>query len=126
MSKSWKRRSGIVAAGMLLAATTATGASRVELVTMQNIITDATQYNGCLIKFTPGPETWYAGCPAGLATLGCDGNAGPTKSTAAQLYSAAQLGLVTNTKVYVRIYDTKPQGNPYCLVDRVDNTKIPN
>ena len=99
--------------------------STVQLFSITGLVSDATQYNGCLIKISPGPQTIFPGCTAGLVTLGCDGAAGPSKTAAATNWSAAQLAFVTSTKSYIRIYDVAPEGNPYCLADRVDNTKFP-
>ena len=112
-------------AGFLsLCASGVSAASVTQLYTVTQITVDATQYNGCLVKVTPSPTAAFAACGFGFVTLGCDGTAGPTKSAAALNLSAAQLGFVTDTKVYLRVYDSKPAGNGYCLADRVDNTKI--
>lgn len=108
----------------LFGALQAHAASTVQLFTVTQIVTDSTRYNGCLVKLSPGPETHFPACEALFVTLGCDGNAGPSKSAALSNYSAAQLAFVTNTKAYLRIYDAAPAGNAYCLADRVDNTKI--
>ncbi|MDA7585503.1 hypothetical protein N9V92_06785 [Luminiphilus sp.] len=114
-----------VGAACLMFAGSAFSASSVDLYTVTGIVNDATRYNGCLLKVSPGPETIHPGCTPGFVTLGCDGAAGPSKSAAALNLSAAQLGFVTDTKVYIRVYDVAPDGNAYCLADRVDNTKIP-
>lgn len=109
-----------------LIAASANAASTVREFIITQITLDATQYNGCLVKVSPSPTAYFSNCGYGFVTLGCDGNAGPTKSEAAANLSAAQLAFVTDTRVYMRIYDSKPAGNGYCLVDRVDNTKIAN
>lgn len=100
-------------------------ASTVQSFNVTGIVLDATKYNGCLVKVSPGPETHFNACTAGFVTLGCDGAAGVAKSQAAQHLSAAQLALVSDTKVFMRVYDESPAGNAYCLADRVDNTKTP-
>lgn len=88
------------------------------------IISDATKYNGCLIGVSPDPADDFSTCTTSYVTLGCDGNAGPSKSDALRNYSNAQLGFITETKVVLRVYDVKPAGNAYCLADRVDNTTV--
>lgn len=100
-------------------------ASTVQSFNVTGIVLDATKYNGCLVKISPGPETHFPECTSGFITLGCDGAAGVPKAQAAQHLSAAQLALVSDTKVFMRVYDEAPAGNAYCLVDRVDNTKTP-
>lgn len=100
-------------------------ASIVEEFHVTQITLDATKYNGCLIKVVPTPTAFFPSCGFGFVTLGCDGEAGPTKSAAALNLQAAQLAFVTDTKIYMRVYDSKPAGNGYCLADRVDNTKVP-
>ena len=102
----------------------AKGASTVEQFTVNQLVLDATRYNGCLARVSPSPTTFFANCAANYVTLGCDGLAGPSKSAALNNLSAAQLSFVTDTKVYMRLYDVAPEGQSYCLVDRVDNTKI--
>ena len=110
---------------VLVGATPSQAASTVQLFSVTQIVTDATRYNGCLVKLSPGPETHFPACESLFVTLGCDGAAGPSKSAAMSNYSAAQLAFVTDTKAYIRVYDSAPTGNAYCLADRVDNTKIP-
>ena len=123
--KKGKNLMSLCLAGALSISTLGVSAASVtQLYTVLQITVDATQYNGCLVKVTPSPTAAFASCGFGFVTLGCDGNAGPTKSEAALNLSAAQLGFVTDTKVYLRVYDSKPAGNGYCLADRVDNTKI--
>ena len=110
---------------LLLFSAVTQGASTVEQFTVNQLVLDATKYNGCLARVAPSPTTFFANCAANYVTLGCDGLAGPSKSAALNNLSAAQLSFVTDTKVYMRLYDVAPEGQSYCLVDRVDNTKIP-
>lgn len=110
----------------IAAASGTNAASTTRLFIVNRVVTDATQYNGCLVEVRPSPSAYFAECPFGFVTLGCDGLAGPTKSAAALNLSQTQLGLVSQTKVYIRIYNVAPEGNAYCLADRVDTTAIPN
>ena len=92
--------------------------------TVTQLTTDADRYAGCMIKIDPGPETVFPNCAAAFVSLGCDGSAEPliSKSSAAQLYTTAQIGYVTDKALYLRINDetvgTTARG--YCFADRVD------
>ena len=92
--------------------------------TVLQLTTDAERYAGCMIKISPGPETVFPNCGTAFVSLGCDGSADPliSKSSAAQLYTTAQIGYVTDKPLYLRINDenvgTTPRG--YCYADRVD------
>ena len=97
--------------------------SHLYTVSIRSIITDASGYNGCLVAVTPGPETVFSKCGAGLVTLGCDGMAGPSTSSAHLNLQSIQLAFAMNKKVHLRLYDSRPADNPYCLVDRVDVTQ---
>ncbi|MDA8773304.1 hypothetical protein N9M65_01860 [Luminiphilus sp.] len=115
----------VTAIGILALSQVTLGASFTGTFAIQQIVTDGARYSGCMIRVTPAPETVFAGCKIGFVSLGCDGTLGITKSAASNLLSAAQLALVTDRSVVLRINDedapTSPRG--YCLADRVDVIK---
>ena len=122
------RRSGIaLMVSVLWFSQQALSASSVMLFEIEGMVFDANpKYNGCLLRVSPDPAVTFSNCGSNYITLGCDGTAGPSKSQAATHLNAANIGWVTKTKVYMRLYDSTPVGNAYCLVDRVDNTRLPN
>ena len=132
-TKPYKERS--VASKLMLAVCLVTlwlsqqalGASSVMLFQIEGLVFDANpKYNGCLVRVSPNPADTFGNCGNNYITLGCDGLAGPTRAQAAVHLNAANLAWVTETKVYMRLYDSTPVGNAYCLADRVDNTRIAN
>ena len=96
--------------------------SALMTVVIKQVTTDAAGYNGCLVAISPGPESVFKTCRNEQVTLGCDGKAGPTTQAALNNLTAIQLSFLAGRKVHLRIYDTAPSGNPYCLADRVDMT----
>ena len=116
-----------VVVGALLLSQQALGASEVKLFQIEGMVFDANpKYNGCLLRVSPNPKDTFGNCGNNYISLGCDGLAGPSRAQAAVHLNAANLGWVTETKVYMRLYDSAPTGNAYSLVDRVDNTREPN
>ena len=89
-------------------------------VTVTRITTDASSYAGCLARITVNPADSLAACGDNHVTMGCDGTLGVSKSTAAQLFSAMQLALVTGNQMRIRVDDSKI-ANGFCMATRIDN-----
>lgn len=89
-------------------------------VTVTRITTDASSYAGCLARINVNPADSLPACGDNHVTMGCDGTLGVSKATAAQLFSAMQLALVTGNPMRIRVDDSKI-ANGFCMATRVDN-----
>ena len=78
-----------------------------------------------MLKVSPGPDNFFAGCKPAFVSLGCDGTLGVSKASGNQLFSAAQLAFVMGKTVVLTINDENSPTTSYgyCLADRVDVVK---
>lgn len=98
------------------------------------IFVDDNAYGGCMARVVPGPADEAPGCSTNYVSFNCNAEApnpavaGYTPNTKAQgmaKLSAAQLALVTATKLYVRV-DDRVLINGHCAAVHVRNTRTPN
>jgi hypothetical protein len=87
------------------------------------ILIDDVNFGGCMAALETPPSTSGLICKDPWVTFSCTGEFN-SKSQAAIKVAAAQLALVTQTKLYVEIDDTKKH-NGYCFARRVDNYRTP-
>ena len=113
----------IVVAILLSAARTSVAATGGVEFTVTGLLTDDTNYGGCMARVTPSPETLGLACAAGYVTFSCTGDFN-SKSLGQTKFSAAQLAFVTDKKIYIALDDTKLH-NGYCYGSRADNVQTP-
>ena len=91
----------------------------IENATVVTIMTDSILFGGCMAKLSPSPHQTLPDCKPDWVALDCSGEF-MAKDAANRGYSAAQLALVTEKPVSVRINDLKMHSG-YCLAERIDN-----
>jgi len=94
---------------------------------VDSVLIDDSNYGGCMILLS-NPPSAQAGlnCPAPFATLSCDGEFS-SKTEAQTKLNGAQLAMVTDTVVGVRVDDArKVPGTNFCFVERIDLSTTPN
>ena len=80
-------------------------------------------YGGCAAKVDPAIGIPPAGCHNRWVSFDCAGIF-HSKADGRNNYSGAQLALVTDTQVYL-VVNTSRKLNGYCLVERINNSKVP-
>lgn len=98
--------------------------SKYYSASITQVFVDDARFGGCMAKVSPSPKVYLDGCKDNYVTFSCDGTHN-SKSAGNTKYSAAQLALVTNTKVNIDVIDGKKISG-YCFVRRIDNTQTPN
>ena len=104
---------------MMAAAGSAVGAEADLFGVVTRTLIDGRFYGGCMAKIVPGPETIGIECSPEYVTFSCSGDFN-TKEVGNRKFSGAQLSLVSQGRVSVRVDDTKKH-NGYCYARRLDN-----
>ena len=89
------------------------------------ILLDDSRYGGCLVYIDNAPNNNGLQCNSSISAvsfdcLGTRADA-PSKATAQNKLSAAQLALVTGNRIRLQVVDTGGQLNGYCYAPRIDN-----
>lgn len=99
---------------------------------IEKILLDKANYGQCMAKLSVDPNS-YPGpggtvCKPFFVSFGCDG-VYINRGTANTMLGAAQLAMVTQTQVDIRVTDATvynaTDGVGYCLAQRIDNTLTP-
>ncbi|MEP6388491.1 MAG: hypothetical protein ABJ056_01095 [Halioglobus sp.] len=90
--------------------------------TVTKTLVDDVAYGSCMALVSPFPETKGLDCKAGWVSFSCSGDFN-SKEIGYQKLEAAQLAMMTGTKVGIRVDDSKKH-NGYCFAQRIDN--LPN
>ena len=91
-------------------------------VRITEIWTDNGNFGGCGAKISP-PTTLATCFYKDYILFDCDRKVQTPSKTSANLFSAAQLGLATGNKTYVRVLDSKSI-NGICFADKVNVSNI--
>ena len=73
--------------------------------TVTKVMVDTTAFGGCAAAVNPTPQSKIAACGATWVTFDCNGDAGTSRSTSANLLSQSQLAYITSANVRVVITD---------------------
>ena len=111
---------GAVLAALVLLPSFAFAATQGKEVTVTGVLTDDTNYGGCMARVDPAPNTYGSvTCQGAYITFSC-ACTHTTKSDSQTKYSAAQLAFVTGGRLFVILDDSKKH-NGFCYAQRVDN-----
>ena len=95
-------------------------ASEFLTASVSKTLIDDSDYGGCMAKLSPIPSSVGLNCgSSGWVTFSCTGDFN-AKEVGNQKFEAAQLAMITGTRVLVRVFDTKKH-NGYCYASRIDN-----
>lgn len=111
----------VVAPFMLILSLNASAASgRINSTYVTALLVDDTDYGGCMMELSRGPQTVLGGCGGDWVSLDCLA-AFPesTKSNASQKYAQAQLAFISGNRLRVYITDDRTV-NGFCFATRVD------
>ena len=89
---------------------------------VERTLIDDENFGGCMALVLPWPSDTGLECPPNWVTFSCSGDY-TTVEMGNRMFQAAQLALMTRTKVLVQVDDTKKH-NGYCYARRIDN--LPN
>lgn len=104
-----------------MASASAFGATGSVVAKVTSILTDDSNYGGCMAYLSVNPATVLPACGGSWITFDCLASLPTsTKSTNLNKYSAAQLAYVTNGNLFVSFNDAK-KINGFCYAERVDN-----
>ena len=116
------------AMGVLLSFCGAPHAAMVNLETtiVRTLIADGGRAGGCMALTTTVLATVGLDCPSQWVTFSCAGPVGgqvfTTKDIAYRMYESAQLALVLDKRVMLRVDDEKKHGG-FCYANRIDLIK---
>lgn len=87
---------------------------------VKNVLVDDSYFAGCMVNLTVNPQTLLPNCESWWGTMDCAKEfPESTASLPSNKLAQAQLALVTQKGVRVRITDTR-KANGYCFVSRID------
>ena len=87
---------------------------------VSRILIDDSNYSGCMVSLTTDPQSQVPNCGSNWVTLDCLKNfPESTGAIATNKLSQAQLALITERTVRVRVTDTR-KANGYCFAQRID------
>ena len=118
--------SALLVAGMLGLASNASAVRQGYDTTVAIISSNVDEFGGCAAFLVPGLpgsfDSSFSSCHQNWVTFDCEGNfsaAGNTKSKAATAFSQAQLGYITQKKVFIGVESSQSKDG-YCWATRVD------
>ena len=109
---------GVIAASFASTANAAT--ALISGVRVTRLTTDSASFTGCLVRLDVDPQATLPNCGANHVVLDCDGTLGTPRSVSSSLFSAAQLALVTQNSMRIRVDDSRIS-NGFCIATRIDN-----
>jgi len=90
-----------------------------HIAKIDQIILDGSAYNGCMVKLIPNLPGEY-GCPRkDFVSLDCDGVSINTKSFANQMLQTAQISLLVDKTVRLRVTDSILVNENFCVADYI-------
>lgn len=113
----------------LIFSTSAFSAQAVWNTAITKILTDSENFGGCmaLLSSTSADNgltcTTSGQAASGYVSMDCNGTYN-SKSEGQALYSAAQLALVTQTMVTIRVTSNNLFNDKYCTAVRIDNSNV--
>ena len=88
-----------------------------HIAKVDQIILDGSLYNGCMVKLIPELPAEY-GCPRkDFVSLDCDGVSINTKSFANQMLQTAQISLLVDKSIRLRVTDSILVNENFCVAD---------
>ena len=90
-----------------------------HIAKVEQIILDGSLYNGCMVKVIPDLPAEY-GCPRkDFVSLDCDGVSINTKSFANQMLQTAQISLLVDKTIRLRVTDSILVNENFCIADYI-------
>lgn len=90
-----------------------------HIAKVDQIILDGSLYNGCMVKLIPELPGEY-GCPRkDFVSLDCDGVSINTKSFANQMLQTAQISLLVDKTIRLRVTDSILVNENFCIADYI-------
>ena len=96
------------------------GATAAYETKIRRVVVHDTNFGGCMAFVGRPPSDLGLDCNGNWVVLDCLGEEG-SKTAGQAKFAAAQLSLVTNTKVYIQVTDDVHFNANYCYGNRIDN-----